>query len=349
MSLITFQPSARARPPIPILVEQHAISRLTEIIGESSAYDVVAILHDSAVKQTAQDVASSWKNAVLIEVPSGEQSKSLQEVERLTSVLLDARVTRHSLLIAVGGGMLTDIGGFVASIYMRGIDCVLVPTTFLAMVDAAIGGKTAVDLHTVKNILGTFAHPRAVICDIDALATLPDAALCEGLVEVIKMAAMLDEAAFLWIEKNINAIVGRDAATLITCIEHAVRMKATIVEEDEEEKSNKRMLLNFGHTVGHAIEALSNFQLSHGKAVSIGMAVEMAIAQTDAAKRVLSLLEKIRMPTVFPRTHGKEEVWNAMQSDKKASGGILRIAVPVSIGHGSVQSLTKEKFFQAVT
>ncbi|MDO8649031.1 MAG: 3-dehydroquinate synthase [Candidatus Peregrinibacteria bacterium] len=343
-TIILHHPQAQATST-PVHIGEGMLIELHQFIEKLGNFDGFFILHDAAVKTVAKDIASHLQKAHLISVPSGEASKSLHEVERIASSLLALGATRQSLLLNVGGGMLTDLGGFVASMYMRGIGCVHIPTTLLGMVDASIGGKTGVDLGTVKNLLGAFHHPRAVIADIRLLSTLPDTQFCEGLVEVIKIAAMLDANFLEYIEKNMKKILAKESSVLLSCIEKAVSLKVQIVEEDERDQT-KRLFLNFGHTIGHAVEAVSDFTISHGKAVSIGMIAEMQLADLKGVDRMKHLLEEINMPTVIPDTCKPQTLLRAMQSDKKVISRDLRIAVPREFGKGEIITLDEERFLR---
>jgi 3-dehydroquinate synthase len=215
----------------------------------------------------------------------------------------------------------------------------------LAMVDAAIGGKTAVEVGGVKNILGTIHHPSAIVSDTDMLVQLPDTQLCEGIVEVVKKAAMLDMKVFSWLEKALPDILLRKDESLIRCIEEGARMKAVVVQADDRDASH-RHFLNFGHTVGHAVESFSKFSISHGKAVSIGMVIEMRIAKTKGAERVEAMLKAMKMPTEIPGEFDREELWKIMQSDKKKKAGTTRLFVPRAIGEGIMIPLQKEAFLR---
>jgi 3-dehydroquinate synthase len=334
-------------PPAPstaydIVVGSGILNNLSKIIEKTGSVDNVIVLHDEALRDVAEGIASSV-DGHLISVASGEASKSMTEVERITNEMLEVKATRQSLLINVGGGMITDLGGFVASLYMRGISCIHIPTSLLSMVDASIGGKTGVDIGTTKNILGRFNHPHAVIADIDLLQSLPDDQMRDGLTEVIKIAAMRDASFFSELEEDVQKILDRDAKALTNCIAHAIQLKADVVEQDEKE-ADLRMQLNFGHTVGHALETLSEFSISHGKAVSIGMVEEMRLTGAEGSERVLELLQKIEMPVEMPKEYKREDLWTVMQSDKKVSQGDVRIAVPKSIGEGCVQILKHDVF-----
>ncbi|NOS66959.1 MAG: 3-dehydroquinate synthase [Candidatus Peribacteraceae bacterium] len=347
MKTISIHPPAHQASEYPVLIGKDLLKQIPALIKDA---DRVAIVHDARMKELALSVSQNLKEATLISVASGEASKTMSEAQRLCGEFLKAGLSRKSAVIAVGGGMLTDIAGFAASVYQRGIKVIHIPTTLLAMVDAAVGGKTAVDLGHAKNMIGTIHQPAAIVMDIATLASLPKTALAEGLVESVKMAAILDDDAFVWMEKNLPAILKRDegvgarhALPLLECIARSVEMKAAVIEEDERE-TGKRMLLNFGHTVGHAVEALSHFAIPHGQAVSIGMACEMRMAQMPEAGRVLTLLNMMEMPTEIPAEQKTDALWELMTKDKKNSDGFVRMAVPDAIGHGSVKTITKDLF-----
>lgn len=337
---------ARPKESYPIVVDREAIEKIANLVQNLHKVDTCIVLYDKKVEKIAESISRSLNKCPMIAVPSGEHSKSLTQVGRIMEDLLLKDATRHSLLINVGGGMLTDLGGFVASVFMRGMRYIHVPTSLLGMADAAIGGKTGIDLGSMVNIIGTFSHPEAVIIDIDVLSSLPDTQLSEGLVEVVKMAAMVDHEFFGWLEENIDKVLDRDEQAINVCIQNAVRMKVEVVQKDEKDVGH-RLWLNFGHTVGHAVEALSHFSISHGKAVSIGMVCEMNIANTEGYERVLKLLEQLDMPTSIPLEFRSAAMWDVMQNDKKTIGENVRIAVPKKIGTGDIQSITFDNFATA--
>lgn len=341
MRTLTVSISPRSAQSYPVVIGAGAIQKMGEYVPKDA--DGVVVICDSAMAAVAKDAAKRVKAKGVIEVKSGEASKTLKETERIAAELLKLRASRKTVLICIGGGMLTDLGGFVASVYMRGIRHIAVPTTLLGMVDASVGGKTGVDLGSAKNIIGTIHHPLAIICDIDLLKTLPDPALRDGLTESIKMAAILDAKIFHWFEKALPKILKRDETLLTECVEHSVRMKADVVAGDERE-SGQRMFLNFGHTVGHAVEALSQFHISHGRAVSIGMVAEMRLAKTRETDRIVALLKQMDMPIEIPADQAMEALWSLMQSDKKNAGGEVRMAVPEPLGTGAIKTISKPDF-----
>ncbi len=338
--MISIRPPAHQASEYPVLIGKDLLTQIPELIAKS---DRVVIVHDARMEDLARRISGLLNNAAMIPVASGEASKTMSEVQRLCTEFLKAGLSRKSTVIAIGGGMLTDIAGFAASVYQRGIAVIHVPTTLLAMVDASVGGKTAIDLGQAKNMIGTIHQPSAIVMDIVTLTSLPKTALAEGVVEAVKMAAILDAEAFVQMEKNLPAILARDEAALIECIALSVQMKAAVIEEDERE-TGRRVLLNFGHTVGHAVEALSNFAIPHGQAVSIGMVCEMRMAQTPEADRILALLKLMDMPTAIPAEYATADLWKLMTQDKKNSDGVVRMAVPEAIGHGSGKDITPELF-----
>jgi 3-dehydroquinate synthase len=344
MSQLHVQTAGHTAPTYEAFVRSNALSELPKILASLGSIDRIAIIYDSKMESYARKAAESLQNAVLIAVPSGESSKTMQMAETIIAQLLAARMSRKSVIIAIGGGMLTDLAGFVGSIYLRGIRTLLIPTSLLCMVDAALGGKTAVDCGTTKNAIGTIHQPCAVICDLSALDTLPQSAYCDGLVEVVKMAAILDAECFEWIEANITKILARDPSALEKCVTKALQMKADVIKEDSRD-NGIRLYLNFGHTIGHAVEALSEFTISHGQAVAIGMVAEMHAAGFQNSERVTTLLTQLDVPQAIPSHMKKEALWELMLQDKKTSDGIVYMAVPTALGKGNMVVLTKEQFW----
>lgn len=343
--LITFIPPARPSVETKIHIGSGVLGRIAEFTTNA---DFVVVLSDAGVNFIADDVAKNIRSPIRIEVPSGDASKSLAEADRIVTEMLDAGATRTTVLVCIGGGMLTDLGGFIASIFMRGIRCVLVPTTMLGMVDAAIGGKTAVNAGSRKNMIGTVTHPSEVLIDIDLLQKLPDTQLREGLVEAVKIAAIADATLFEWLETHLDSVLARDAAMMEECVTRAVQAKVRIAREDEQDQ-NRRLLLNFGHTVGHAVEALSHYTIAHGAAVSIGMVAEMKMLAVRGAERIGDLLRALDMPVDIPPAMKPEDLWAVMLSDKKNIGRTVRAAVPAGIGTGLVAEITEKQFKKLFT
>jgi len=340
MHTLTLSPPAGSSTSTRIRIGDHAISEIKNITKND---ENIVMIFDEGIRSIADDVASKIPNVVQIPVASGDVSKSLSEVDRIVALMLEHGCTRKSLIIAVGGGMLTDLAGFVASIYMRGIPCVLVPTTLLGMVDAAIGGKTAVNAGACKNIIGTITHPTDIFIDTSFLQSLPLPQMQEGLAEMIKIAAITDAPYFEWLQAAIPTFLKRDAKTIDEAVLLAVTAKMKIVEQDERDR-DVRLLLNFGHTVGHAVEALSGFKISHGKAVSIGMCAEMNIARCSERKSIEHLLALAGLPLTIPEVMKGHDLWILMQSDKKNQQGEVKIAVPKRLGEGAIETISEKQF-----
>jgi 3-dehydroquinate synthase len=323
-------------------VGRGAIEEIFGIVEKLGDVDRIIILHDAALQDIAEKVQAALPSSVLLAVPSGEASKSLAKVEELARELLFLHATRNTLLVNVGGGMITDLGGFLAAVYMRGIRFVNVPTSLLGMADAAIGGKVYVNLGPVKNVIGQVWYPEAVFVDLGILAGLSDKHLREGLVEAVKLGLVMDGEFFGWLEENLDRILAREDDAVTSVIENAARIKTEAMGQSAE----VRHTLNFGHTVGHALETLTHFSLSHGQAVSIGMACEMAFADFGDRPRVLRILENLDMPVHIPPEVDARALWDIMRNDKKCIGDEVRMAVPVRIGAGTVQPLDRGVFLR---
>ncbi|MBQ5725379.1 MAG: 3-dehydroquinate synthase, partial [Clostridia bacterium] len=263
-------------------------------------------------------------------IPHGEASKSAAHLMELLEAVADEHLTRSDLLVALGGGVVGDLGGFCAAVYQRGIDFIQIPTTLLAMVDASVGGKTAIDLKAGKNLCGAFHQPALVVCDTDCLATLPPEILADGMAEVIKYAFINDRVLYEHLTASEQACDDPLAHTIRLCIED----KRALVEADETDKG-ARQLLNLGHTVGHAVEACSRFEISHGSAVAIGMTImaraaeKAGVAKAGTTAALVSLLEANGLPTTCPFT--AEDLYASALSDKKRDGGDITLVVPYGV------------------
>ena len=285
-------------------------------------------------------LASFAEPPVVLFLEPGERHKTLASVERLLRQMARAGGDRGSLLIAFGGGIVGDVGGFAAAIYMRGIPSVQVPTTFLSQVDSSVGGKTGVNLHEGKNLVGSFHHPLAVFADIEVLGTLPDRELRAGLMESVKAGIIRDRTLVRFMEEHAGDVLGRDPKALEKVIAASIRMKAGVVNKDERE-TGLRMILNLGHTVGHALEQATQYKtLLHGEAVGWGMVAALYLARqrgtisTRQFERLESLIHlygplpalKLRSARVLAATGG----------DKKNVGGVRRFVLPLGIGDAGV-------------
>ena len=280
--------------------------------------------------------SKAGRKVEIIEMPDGERSKTLSQLEKLALKLVSRGADRQSVILALGGGVVGDVAGFLASVFMRGIPVVQIPTTLVAQVDSAIGGKTGVNLESGKNLLGTFHQPLAVLADPDVLATLPEREYRSGLFEAMKYGVIRNPAIFELMEANSDALLGRDGALLETLITECIRVKADVVSADERE-SGERRILNFGHTIGHALEAETDYkQFLHGEAVGWGMIAAtmigagMQITDPLAAQRIIGL---VRAYAPLPRVDvNKEGIAKRLLSDKKTVGGVPHFILPTSIG-----------------
>jgi 3-dehydroquinate synthase len=286
----------------------------------------------------------------LLEFADGESNKNVRTVETLTARLVKAGADRQSLIIALGGGVAGDVAGFVASVYMRGIDVVQIPTTFLAQVDAAIGGKTGVNLSAGKNLIGTFHQPRLVLSDPEVLATLPEREFRSGLYEALKCGVIREPKIFEFMEQKREKVLSRDPATMEWLITECVRVKAKVVAADEFE-SDERRILNFGHTIGHALEAETSYkQFLHGEAVAWGMvgaamiAAAMQKSDGETAKRIIgTVLAYAPLPKVQSRS---KNVIKRMHSDKKKQNGHVHFILPRQIGEVEIVSDVPDRAVQ---
>ena len=273
----------------------------------------------------------------LIEFAQGEASKQLATIGRLASELARRGFDRRDGLVALGGGVVGDITGFLASVYLRGIPFVQLPTTLLAQVDSSVGGKTGVDIPEGKNLVGTFYQPRLVCIDTEVLASLPPQEFLGGMGEVIKYGASLDADFFAWLDQHREAVLRRDPEAIGPMIRRCCELKASVVERDERE-GDLRRVLNFGHTLGHAVEAASGYRLIHGLAVAIGMqavadlAVRGGFAATTVAHEIRRLLTDYGLPAVIPPEMDRALIRHYLQTHKKNVGGRVFFVLPEAIG-----------------
>jgi 3-dehydroquinate synthase len=282
-----------------------------------------------------------------IVVPEGERAKSLRSASVILDALVKARFERGSVLVALGGGVIGDLAGFVASIYMRGIPYVQVPTTLVAQVDSSVGGKTGVNHPLGKNLIGTFFQPRLVLVDPLTLQTLPLRERVAGLAEIIKYGVIADERLFAYLEQSMDCLLKLEEEPLGHVIARSCEIKASVVAEDERE-SGLRRILNYGHTIGHALESLTGYRkLIHGEAVAIGMVQEADLArylgrcEPEVVERQRALVRRAGLPDALPGT-SFSALWAAMQHDKKVAQGRVYCVLPERIGRVVVQPLERE-------
>jgi 3-dehydroquinate synthetase/broad-specificity NMP kinase len=334
-----------------ITLENAGLERAGEILRDMGVSGNVLLVSDENLDALGwRSVARDALRAAGFQVhesilPPGEEHKSLLDLDDLYADCLEAKLDRSDTIVALGGGVVCDLAGMLAATYMRGIRLVLLPTTLLAQIDAAIGGKTAVDAHGVKNIAGSFHPAEMVLIDPEVLSTLPVALLSEGLAETVKIAAMRSESLF----RQLESLGGPgDIVDRPEILWAAARLKAEIIREDPLERGI-RALLNFGHTVGHGLEAAAGFRESHGRCVAAGMVAESRVSERGGFRsgRLLSLLEVFRLPVVLPQVD-TDAAYSAALHDKKRRGAAVRVAVPDVIGRGVLETWSHEQLRRGI-
>jgi 3-dehydroquinate synthase len=325
-----------ALPTYEVRVDPGALGHVASLLSPFIGSRRIAVVTDSHVDQLyARRIAGQLGDAKIVSIPAGEAAKTRETWGRVTDELLADGFGRDTLIVAAGGGVVGDLAGFVAATYMRGVPFVQVPTTLLSMIDASVGGKTGVDTAAGKNLVGAFHQPVFVIADPSVLATLPPNHFRAGLAEALKHGVIADADYFERIAASRESIA-RDERSLTGLIAESIRIKASVVARDERE-SGLRKVLNFGHTIGHAIESVSNYRLLHGEAVAIGMALESALAERIGVAKpgtsdaIRAALDSLGLPSTFPALD-RAAVLAATKSDKKARAGRVEYALPAKVG-----------------
>lgn len=326
-------------------------ARLPELVRSLGVHAAV-VVHDPALPELAARVAGLLGGARCLAAPSGGAPKTLAAAGQLAERLRAAGADRGTAIVALGGGAVTDSTGFVASIYLRGVPFVACPTTTLAVCDAALGGKNGVDHGGLKNELGTIRQPAAVVGDVAWLRSLPDALFREGFVEAVKKAAVLDAGHFARLEQLAPQLAARDDEAVLEAIEMAIAMKMSVVLGDETERDHRRWL-NFGHTLGHALESHAAGALRHGECIAIGMLAECraagAVVPASVTARITAVLTALGAPVELPaRFADLDALWSFASRDKKALGARVAMIVPNVIGAGLEVPLTREQVAQVV-
>lgn len=333
-----------------VVVADGVEAKLPELVAELRPHGV-AIAFDPVLAATANRIAAAIGTEMLLPVHGDADQKRLDVAGELATRLQAAGATRATVVMALGGGTITDLVGFVAAIWLRGVPFVSCPTTTLAMCDAALGGKNGVDLGGLKNRLGTIRQPDVIAMDPRWLTTLPDELFCEGLVEVVKKAAVLDRARFAELERLAPYLFARRAPAVAEAIAMAVAMKMAVVLADERELDRRRWL-NAGHTIGHALESLAGGALRHGQCVAMGLVAECRAAAdvvpADVTARIEALLRAIGVPSAVPGDlRDVDALWARASKDKKVQQGRVPMVVPRAIGDGVVVELTAERLARA--
>lgn len=334
IDMSTKKVKVRASRSYDITIGSSILRNAGEIICKSKPLCKVGIITDDIVDPLysytlSEALKSVGYNPVKYVIRNGEKSKNAENFIKITEFLAENSFTRSDLIVALGGGVVGDISGFAASVYLRGIDFVQIPTTFLAAIDSSVGGKTAINLNVGKNLVGAFWQPKAVICDCRTFATLEKEVFAEGIAEAIKYGVILDEQLFSLLAEN---ILEEDIEGVV---ERCVLIKRDVVEEDEFDRG-QRKLLNFGHTIGHSIEKCSHYNITHGQAVAIGMVIEARIAEkigfttAKCSERIIEILKKYNLP--YRTDFTAQELAQVALTDKKRELDRLDLVLPKRIG-----------------
>lgn len=345
-----------AAHPYRAVIGSGLLTAAAELVKETFPATRCAIITDTNVGPLfsgalAKNLRSAAYEPKLITLPAGEESKTLERAGEICEQMLEVGLNRQSFVVGLGGGVVGDLSGFVAAIFERGIPHVQIPTTLLAMVDSSIGGKTGVNARAGKNLIGAFHPPSLVIDDVDVLKTLPPREFSQGFAEIIKHGVIADAAMFRQLEEMDPGTI--DFATLI---KRNVEIKASVVEQDEREKTGGRALLNFGHTIGHGIERAGNYHsLLHGEAISLGMVAAADISTKkfglarEQSDRIIELLTKFGLPTRLPKDFPRARIFDALKFDKKFEHGEIRFIVIPKIGAAQLsRELATEDIREAI-
>jgi len=342
MSATVHVQSGASATDYPIFVRQGILDELDQLVENHAPAHRYAVIADATVgelygERTVDVLGRTGKPVTLLTFPAGEENKNREQWERLTDGLLLEGFGRDSAVIALGGGVTGDLAGFVAATFLRGIPVVQVPTSLVAMVDSSVGGKTGVDTLAGKNLVGSFHPPRLVAADPRLVGTLPRAERAQGLAEAVKHGAILDAEYLGFLESESAALLDGEPDLIERAVRGSVEIKAEVVSRDERE-GGLRQVLNFGHTLGHALEASSSFTLSHGSAVSLGMILEarlgesMGVTEEGTEDRLRDALAAFALPTSVPPGIAADDALAFSRSDKKARGGVVRFVLLARAG-----------------
>jgi 3-dehydroquinate synthase len=328
------------QPGTPIYVGSDILDQLTDKLQEHVPTNRMAVVTNSVIQNNHGDALQKALNrlsveSIILQIPDSEEAKSWEWVSNLIGAMEQHGMDRNSTIIAFGGGVVGDMAGFTASIYKRGIAFVQIPTTLLAQVDSSIGGKVAINHPMAKNLIGAFYQPSLIYIDTRLLNTLPLEDFRSGIAEIIKTGVIMDADFFAYLEENIDELLKREPEVLRYVVEKSCRYKINVVKQDPLEKTGLRKILNYGHTVGHALEAVMDFKLRHGEGVSIGMvaamqiAIDLGFADAPCADKQSNLLKRTGLPTELPNGVNIDELISRIRLDKK---GAFRFVLPSTIG-----------------
>lgn len=327
-----------------VLVCHNQLTEIGSVLAERFEPCKIAILTDNIVDALYADIViSSLENSgfhcIKHTIPNGEISKNMDSVLGFINLMAKERITRSDMVLALGGGVVGDMAGFASAIYLRGIKYIQVPTTLLAAVDSSVGGKTAVDISAGKNLIGAFNQPSLVFCDINTLNTLPKNIMRDGFAEVIKYGIILDKDLY-------NTLLEPNNNNLLQIISRCIEIKRDVVAADEFDKG-ERQLLNFGHTIGHSIELLSNFTITHGEAVAKGMVIAAKLGKecgyADMVEPIKNIVEMYGFDTNCP--YSATEIYKVALSDKKRDKNNITVVLPESIGRCVLHTISTEEFY----
>lgn len=335
----------------PIFIESDSFKHIVNFLGKKFPESACVIITDKTVEKLYGEklralLKKSGRKVFLFSIPPGEKSKNQKNKTIIEEKMLKERIERQSVIIALGGGVVGDLAGFIAATYMRGISYIQVPTTLLAMVDSSFGGKTGINTAQGKKLVGSFWQPEAVFIDFKYLETLSQKQFINGLIEAVKMFITSDATSFSYAEKNIGKLLGRNRQVIKNVVKNAILVKAPIVEKDERD-TGERAILNFGHTIGHAFEKLGKYKILHGYAVALGVIVEAGISlsigqlkQSDYLKIKEFMADKIGIDLKYFRAYKPKEIIDNMKSDKKNKNGKPHYVILKEIGKVNTQNNT---------
>ncbi|OGT46989.1 MAG: 3-dehydroquinate synthase [Gammaproteobacteria bacterium RIFCSPHIGHO2_12_FULL_41_15] len=339
-STLTVRIPAKEPVAYPIVIGSGVLEKISaELLNQ---HNQIVLITDNKVKKLYGDflcrlLKNKGYKILLLSFSSGEKFKNKKTKDILEEQMLSHSCKRHTLILALGGGVVGDLAGFIAATYMRGIPYIQIPTTLLAMVDSSVGGKTGIDTSYGKNLIGAFWQPKAVIADIQCLSTLPKKQLVNGLIEAVKIFLTCSLTDFKYLQKNIDKILNYDAATLAMLVKKSIKIKADIVQQDEREE-NLRMVLNFGHTMGHALELVSDYKILHGYAVAYGILLETKVAELMGLLSpknyniIESLMKKLGIQAVDLNKFDIGQIIQASKLDKKASAKTVNYILLKDLG-----------------